>query len=70
MTPVDAYGNHYRSWSEMKSEGIEIETMQEYIDEVRGFNDYEPDFDDRDDPAYGREYDETYEGALDDHTDN
>jgi hypothetical protein len=27
----------------MKAEGIEIETMQEYVDEVRGFHDYPPD---------------------------
>ena len=30
---------HVRSWGEMKAEGVEIETMQEYVDEVRGFND-------------------------------
>lgn len=29
-----------RSWAEMKAEGIEIETMPEYQNEVRGFNDY------------------------------
>ena len=42
----------YREWSEMKAEGIEIETMQEYVDEVRGFNDYdEPEpYDPYDDP--------------------
>lgn len=28
-----------RTWAEMKSEGIEIETMEEYRDEVRGFHD-------------------------------
>ena len=32
----------YREWSEMKADGIEIETMQEYVDEVRGLHDYEP----------------------------
>lgn len=32
-----------RSWAEMKAEGIEIETMQEYQDEVRGFHDHPPD---------------------------
>ena len=32
----------YREWSEMKADGIEIETMQEYVDEVRGFHDHEP----------------------------
>lgn len=35
-----------REWSEMKGEGIEIETMQEYIDEVRGMNDYPAMYDD------------------------
>ena len=42
----------YREWSEMKAEGIEVETMQEYVDEVRGFNDYdEPEpYDPYDDP--------------------
>lgn len=41
-----------RSWAEMKAEGIEIETMAEYANEVRGFNDYdppEPEYDDWDD---------------------
>lgn len=31
-----------RSWSEMKAEGIEVCTMQEYRDEVMGFHDYPP----------------------------
>ena len=31
----------YREWSEMKAEGIEVETMQEYVDEVRGFHDFD-----------------------------
>lgn len=32
-----------RTWAEMKAEGIEIETMEEYRNEVRGFHDdYEP----------------------------
>jgi len=31
----------YQEWSEMAAEGIEIETMEEYRNEVRGFNDYE-----------------------------
>lgn len=30
---------HVRSWAEMKADGIEIETMSEYVAEVRGFND-------------------------------
>ena len=36
---------HVRSWGEMRAEGVEIETMQEYVNEVRGFNDdsmYDP----------------------------
>jgi len=47
----------YREWSEMKAEGIEIETMQEYVDEVRGFHDFdEPEpYDPYDDPDYFRE---------------
>ena len=32
----------YREWSEMKADGIEIETMQEYRDELRGLHDHEP----------------------------
>lgn len=39
-----------RSWAEMKAEGIEIETMQEYRDEVRGLHDY-------DEPCEPNEYD-------------
>lgn len=31
-----------RSWAEMRREGIEVETMQEYRDEVRGLHDDEP----------------------------
>jgi hypothetical protein len=45
-----------RSWSEMKAEGIEIETMAEYQNEVRGFHDYEP-MDDYDALEYDRYYD-------------
>lgn len=50
----------YREWSEMKADGIEIETMQEYVDEVRGFHDFdEPEPPDPyDDPDYFREEDE------------
>ena len=45
----------YQDWSEMKAEGIEVETMSDYVNEVRGFNDYsdyesymlgDPDYDD------------------------
>lgn len=48
----------YREWSEMKAEGIEIETMQEYVDEVRGFHDYEPE------PMDAYDYDREF-GARD-----
>ncbi len=41
-----------RSWQEMKAEGIEIETMTEYQNEVRGFNDYDPPEPDDYDPDY------------------
>jgi len=47
-----------RSWASMKAEGIEIETMAEYQNEVRGFNDYEPDPPDPGDEDYFREYEE------------
>lgn len=53
MTP-ERNDRDYRSWSEMKADGIEIETMQEYVDEVRGFNDYPPEPMDPED--YEREF--------------
>lgn len=56
---------NYREWSEMKAEGIEIETMQEYVDEVRGLHDYPPEpEDEREDPDYWREEDEPDEPST------
>ena len=56
---IDRFGNEYRDWSELRADGVEIETMQEYIDEVRGFHDYPPeDTWPDDDPNYFREEEE------------
>lgn len=43
-----------RSWAEMKAEGIEIETMPEYVNEVRGLHDFA-------DPPEPDEYDDQYD---------